>query len=431
MTELFNANLNIISQRWPIIASALQQVSFDHLDAALVTGQNQTISVNGIQLSSRHDRLAEARLLINTIPKETQEVNVYGIGMGDVPSLLIDNPQLQEILICPLNISLFALLLSYTDQSEWLSDKRVVLIHQLEQNWLARHYIAITPDLLLVDDENAKLRDLLVLENNRAYANKHHTVENPEIQQRLLDNLGAIERDPDAATLKLTHRQSQAHLIGAGPTLEAHYSYLLKQRALPVGQRPLMIAVDTSLNALVCNRIIPDIVVSIDRKITLAHFPEVIPKDITLVYFPTLSPEVISTWPGPKFNAYSTSSIYDQLVQRHSKIRLFTSGSVIHPSIDLAVNLGIKEITLFGCDFCYPNNKTHAHWEDGILGPSTQMEKKHWVLNGHGERVATDLNFRAYLRSLEHYIRLHPQVKFYQSSLEGARIGGTQYKELV
>ncbi|ABO23205.1 motility associated factor glycosyltransferase family protein [Shewanella loihica] len=431
MTELFNANLNIISQRWPIIASALQHASFDHLDAALVTGQTQTISVNGIQLSSRHDRMAEARLFIEQLPSGCKHVAVYGIGMGDVPSLLIDNPQLQQILICPLNIALFALLLSYTDQSEWLNDKRVVLVHQLEQNKLATHYIAITPDLLLIDDENAKLRDLLVLENNRAYANKHHTIDNPEIQQRLLENLSAIEQDPDAATLKMTHHQSHAHLIGAGPTLETHYSYLLRQRALPIGQRPLMIAVDTSLKALTENKIIPDIVVSIDSKITLEHFPENIPEDITLVYFPTLSKEVISNWPGPKFNAYSTSPIYDQLAKHHQKIRLFTNGSVIHPAIDLAVTLGIKEITLFGCDFCYPNNKTHAHWEDGMLGPSTQLQKKHWVLNGHGKRVATDLNFRAYLRSLEHYIRIHPKVKFYQSSLEGARIIGAQYKELV
>ncbi|ASJ97402.1 hypothetical protein CFF01_12880 [Shewanella marisflavi] len=57
MTELFNANLNIISQRWPIIASALQHASFEHLDAALVTGQNQTISVNSTYLGCRLNRM--------------------------------------------------------------------------------------------------------------------------------------------------------------------------------------------------------------------------------------------------------------------------------------------------------------------------------------------------------------------------------------
>ncbi|WP_413736106.1 motility associated factor glycosyltransferase family protein [Shewanella sp. BJSY2023SW005] len=430
MTELFAANLQIIQSRWPIVASALKHASFEYLDACLVTAQNQTISVNGIQLSSRYDRLAEARLLITQLPEHCKEVTVYGIGMGDVPSLLIDKPQFSKIMVCPLNIDLFALLLSYTDQSEWLLDQRVTLVHRLEPNKLAQDYIAITPDLLLIKDENAKLRDLLVLENNRKYANKHHGIDNPEIRQRLDENLTFIEQDPDAAALRMTHSQPQAHIIGAGPSLEEHYPYLLQQQSQPLKQLPLMIAVDTAVRALFAQGIVPDIVVSIDSKITLAHFPEDLPNNLTLVYFPTLSSEVITAWPGPRFMAYSSSPIYDELNRKHPKLRLYTNGSVIHPAIDLAVHLGIREIILFGCDFCYPNNKTHAHWQEGLLGPSTQLDKKHWVINGHGERVATDLNFRAYLRNLEHYICANPNVKFYQSSLESARISGAQYKEV-
>ncbi|QDF75939.1 hypothetical protein FGA12_12725 [Shewanella marisflavi] len=56
MTELFNANLNIISQRWPDIKS-LQQVSITALDAAFVAGQNQTISVNSTYLGCRLNRM--------------------------------------------------------------------------------------------------------------------------------------------------------------------------------------------------------------------------------------------------------------------------------------------------------------------------------------------------------------------------------------
>ena len=73
MTELFAENLNIINQRWPDIASSLQQVSFDHLNATFVTSQNQTISVNGIQLCSRHDR---PRPLLSNAPK-TADKSLY------------------------------------------------------------------------------------------------------------------------------------------------------------------------------------------------------------------------------------------------------------------------------------------------------------------------------------------------------------------
>ncbi|WP_229381137.1 hypothetical protein [Shewanella psychropiezotolerans] len=85
MTELFSTNLQIIQQRWPVLASALKFQSFDDLDANLVTGSNQTISVNGIQLSSRHNRMSEAQLFISQLPLDCKQVTVYGIGMGMSP----------------------------------------------------------------------------------------------------------------------------------------------------------------------------------------------------------------------------------------------------------------------------------------------------------------------------------------------------------
>ncbi|WP_076410865.1 motility associated factor glycosyltransferase family protein [Shewanella sp. UCD-KL12] len=428
MTELFSTNLQIIQQRWPALASALKFQSLDELDANLVTGNNQTISVNGIQLSSRHDRMAEAQLFINQLPLDCEQVTVYGVGMGDVPSILTDNKQIKNIDICPLNLGLFALLLSYTDQREWLTDSRIRIIELPNQHQIAEPYIAVTPDLLLADNENATLRDLLALENNREFANKQHQIDDPKLIKRFNENKQYLDQDPDAATLRLTHTQHNTLVIGSGPSLEAHYDYLKAQRALPIGKRPLMIAVDTAFKALSSQGITPDILVSIESNITLSHLPDEIPDSVTLVYFPRIPSNVIEHWPGPRFNAYSKGAIYNRLDAEYPKLRLFTNGSVIHPAIDLAAYLNSWEITLFGCDFSYPNNKTHAFWKDGSLGPKAE-NAKHWVINGHGDRVGTDLNFRAYLRSLEHYIRFKPQIKFYQSSLDGARIHGAQYRE--
>ncbi len=428
MTELFSINLHIIQQRWPALAAALKLQSFDEFDANLVTGKNQTISVDGIQLSSRHNRMAEAQLLINQLPLDCKQVTVYGIGMGDVPSLLTDNKQIQNITVCPLNLGLFALLLSYTDQSEWLTDSRITVIELAYQHQIAESYIAITPDLLLPSNDNATLRDLLVFENNRQFANQQHQADDPQLIKRFNENSKYLALDPDASTLRLTHSQSNTLVIGAGPSLEDHYDYLRAQRALPSGKRPLMIAVDTAFKALSSQGIIPDILVSIESNITVSHLPKEIDDSVTLVYFPRVPSSVIEHWPGPRFNAYSKATLYDELDAKYPKLRLFTNGSVIHPAIDLAAFLNSKEITLFGCDFSYPNDKTHAFWEDGSLGPQV-ANAKHWVINGHGKKVATDLNFRAYLRSLEHYIRSRPQVKFYQSSLDGAHISGAQYRE--
>ncbi|MCU8090865.1 DUF115 domain-containing protein [Shewanella sp. SM20] len=428
MTQLFASNLNIIVKRWPIVAAAIKSSPFDHLKAHLVIGSNQTISVNGIQLSSRHDRIAEAKLYINTLPKDVNSVTVYGVGMGDVPTLLIEKNSINTIKVCLLNTSLFSLLITYTDQSEWLSHPKVQLLEPQKQNRLDPVYIAITPDLSLVSNENASLRDLLVYENNIEFVNSKHKLDDPVIKARFSENLSFLKLDPDAAMLKLIHKQHTAFVIGSGPTLEEHYGYLKSQRERPSNDRPLLIAVDTSFKALMGQGIIPDILVSIEHNITQEHLPESIPETVTLVYFPRIPAKVIGSWPGPRFNAYSKGKIYDQLHKTYPKLRLFTNGSVIHPAIDLAVHLNIWEITLFGCDFSYPNNKTHAFWKDGEIGPKAG-NAKHWIINGRGERVSTDLNFRAYLRNLEHYIATKPRIKFYQSNLSGAKIKGTQFKD--
>ncbi|QSX28986.1 motility associated factor glycosyltransferase family protein [Shewanella cyperi] len=429
MTDLLQQNMAIIRRRWPEVAQAMNAADPDSLDAMLVTGAEQTISVNGIQLSSRHNRLAEAELLINQLPANCREVTLYGVGMGDVPSLLIHDPRLQRISVCPLNLHVFVLLLTYTDQSEWLSEPRVELVARPQQLVLAPCYIAITPDLLLISDENARLRDLVVFHNNLDFANKRHRQNDKELEQRLADNFEIIKRDPDAASLSSVYQPTTTLVIGTGPTLEQHYPYLRAQRALPPATRPLMIAADTAFKALINEQIVPDIVVTVDHNIAPTHFPDTVPTGVKLVYFPKSHPQVLQSWPGERFAAYSLNGSYDELNSKCPRLRLFANGSVIHPAIDLAVYLESKNIILFGCDFSYPKNKTHAYWPEGKLGPKITGEKHHWVINGHGEKVVTHLNFRGYLLALEHYIRTKPQVTFYNSSLEGAAIEGTLYQE--
>ncbi|QIR13937.1 motility associated factor glycosyltransferase family protein [Shewanella aestuarii] len=428
MSALFEQNIAIISKRWPQIAQHLMQTSFEHFDAQLVTGQTQTIRVDGVQLSSRHDRMAEASLFIDTLPKAATNISLYGIGMGDVASLLIDNLAIQQINVYPLNMALLALLLTYTDQREWLEDARVNLMPSTDPFAIRSPYIASTPDLQLADDKNAATRDLLMLENHREFSNRHHLDKDPEIEQRLADNLAFVRQDQDAAILTDLYPNRDVFVIGAGPTLEQFYDYILNQHCS--AKPPLIIAVDTAFKALAHHGITPDIVVSIDAKITPAHLPVTVLDSVKLVYFPRVMTSVLNAWPGKRFAAYSQTSMYKTLNKQHPKLRLFCNGSVIHPAVDLAIKMQPSSITLFGCDFCYANNKTHAFWNDGDLGPKVSVSKKHLIENGQGEKVTTDLNFRGYLRSLEQLIHQHPEIDFYQSSPQSAKLQGVSLLSL-
>ncbi len=60
MSQLYTHNMLLIEQRWPDIAAHIDQQDIESLDAQLVEAKGQTISINGIQLSSRYDALEEA-----------------------------------------------------------------------------------------------------------------------------------------------------------------------------------------------------------------------------------------------------------------------------------------------------------------------------------------------------------------------------------
>ena len=172
----------------------------------------------------------------------------------------------------------------------------------------------------------------------------------------------------------------------------------------------------------------PDLVVSIDQLISFRHLPFEQSEGIPLVYLPMSDPEVLRAWKGKRYGGYSASPVYAALREEYPRGELHVGGSVIHPAVDLAVKMGATRITLFGADFAFPMNKTHAGWNDGELGPSVN-QARHWVRDGHGQRVSTQLNFRGYLCVLERYIAAHPQVEFFNSSRAGALIAGTRFNQ--
>jgi hypothetical protein len=188
----------------------------------------------------------------------------------------------------------------------------------------------------------------------------------------------------------------------------------------------LFVCVDTAYRPLLAHGIQPDIVVSIDQRISTRHLPPDDTASITLVYMPMVDPQVVGLWQGARHVAYSGSPIYQSLRQSLPRGELFGGGSVIHPAVDLATKMGAARITLFGADFAFPGDETHAGWSDGDLGPQLGAAK-HWVLDGHGQRIKTQLNFRSYLCELERFIAGHPEVRFYNSSRAGALIAGTTF----
>lgn len=425
MSEFFQANAEVLQRRWPALFERLMAEDSAAVQAELVQGLGSTLSVNGVQLTSRHDRTHEARVQAASLADKAQ-LHVYGTGLGDLPAVLLERAGLERLYVHILNGALFALVVQLLDQRHWLEDPRVELFYAGDLSDICTPFFALPAEMLLADDFNAKIRDRLVSEVHLSFNNREFDPQSPAIQQRLQDCLPVLLGDDDVAQLFGTCVDRDVYVIATGPTLEGHFERLAKVRAQ--AQRPLFICVDTAYRPLREHGVVPDLVVSIDQLISFRHLPFEQSEGIPLVYLPMSDPEVLRAWKGKRYGGYSASPVYAALREAYPRGELHVGGSVIHPAVDLAVKMGARRITLFGADFAFPMNKTHAGWNDGELGPSVN-QARHWVRDGHGQRVSTQLNFRGYLCVLERYIAAHPQVEFFNSSKAGALIAGTRFNQ--
>ncbi|WP_455925005.1 motility associated factor glycosyltransferase family protein [Pseudomonas putida] len=424
MTDIPQRNAQLLQARWPQLFDRLQLESPESVPAQLVEGLGSTLSIGGVQLTSRHDRTAEARLQAASLPPQATHVHVYGTGLGDLQRVLLQRPALQRLTVHILNSAVFALVVQILEQDDWLADPRVELVMAGDHAEICLPFFALPSELVLADDHNARIRDRLVSEVHLAFNNREFTAHDPEIAQRLEQARPLLLRDPDVAQLFASQPGRSFFVIATGPSLEQHFAALKAVRAR--ADRPFFICVDTAYRPLLDHGIVPDLVVSIDQRISHRHLPAQGSAGVGLVYLPLLDGALLETWQGPRYVGYSASPVYAQLREQLPKASLYVGGSVIHPAVDLAVKMGAGRITLFGADFAFPGDKTHAGWGDGELGPQLQAAR-HWVLDGHGQRVRTQLNFRSYLVELERYIAGHPQVPFFNTSRAGAMIAGTHF----
>ncbi len=420
--------MQLIASRWPALAAVLHQAADDKYRPAvqLAEGQDTTLLINGIQLTSRHNRQQEALQQTRQLPQQCPHITLYGTGLGDMQQQLLGRQQLQQLSVCILNEYIFALVLQLLDQRHWLSDPRVVLQLAAEQDDLQLPFALLPSELVLASDSSLKIRDRLYAELEAGYAARRLQQDISAFLPRLQQNQPYWQQDlPVQALFNTLPAAKEVYVIAAGPSLDQHYGFLQQAQQQP--QAPLLICVDTAVAALLGRHIRPDIIVSRDHKISLRHLPcNALTAASSLVYFPLANPELLQQFPGTRYVALSDSAIFDPLRRQLTAANLFSHGSVIHPAVDLAVQMGAKRVLLFGADFAFSHHKTHAGWQNGALGPGYQAATEQ-VLNGYGDKVPTLRNLLTYLTGLERYIRSQPAVSFVNTSKAGAVIAGVPY----
>lgn len=426
MQDIYKNNIQIIEKRWPEIYQRLNAIE-KHPNTSIVNdGPEETLLVNGIHLTSSYDQKKEAALLADLIPQSSDTAWVYGLAKGRVCQALMKRINISAINLVILSLPLLRACLELVDYKDVLSDSRVTLCLAEKMTSLQMPMTLVPSCLRLADEAAVRISDMLLAELNTPYINQRYQ-SNTYFLQQIKDNEERVKVDHNVSELFNSMKGQVFHITAAGPSLSEHYSALMKR-----ADGSQIIAVDASLRALSSHNVQADYVVSVDgvRKTILSYLDlNLSPyKSVPLIYLPVVHKDVLEKWPGPRYTAYSSSQMFSELRDRLPKGELYVSGSVIHPAVDLAVKMGAKEIRLYGADFSYPGGNSHVA-EVGHVREIDVASCQRQLANGYGEKVYTDNNLCGYLRDLESYISLHPEVNFINMSRSGACIHGAQHMD--
>ena len=309
------------------------------------------------------------------------------------------------------------------DHTDWLADPRVCILDAALERELRLPFACAPAFLYLADDESARLRDLLHLELSTPYTRQNHKSQEAAFRVQLHDNEAFVVRDGDVADLFGTGTHDWTVVAAAGPTLRDQLGWMKKHRG-----RFQLIAVDAAVRSLMAAGLVPDHVLTMDSDPVLFELffdgLDLAPLAHTgLVYSPLIHQKTLQAWPGQRFAVSINQPSYRDFDQKHPRGKLFSSGSVLHPAVDLAVKMGAKNVLLAGTDFSFTKGQSHVAGSHLQLAVKTSANC--WVLNGHGERVPSIRNYVGYLRDLERYIAWRTEVRFFNASQEGACIAST------
>jgi hypothetical protein len=387
-------------------------------------GPHPTLVVDGVQLASRHDPRAEAELQARLVPGEAERAALYGFAQGEIVAVLLARAALRRLRVVVLNPSVAREVLARCP-APWLADKRIELARPRDCHDLEPPFAASPADLRLADEEGVRLRDLVALELATPLLRAHRAARAETLLARVAHNEQRFAQDRDVGELFGSRSGACLCVAGAGPTLALHLDELRARAAE-------LVAVDAALKPLLEAGVVPAFVVTQDPHEEGMRRVFAVPTDglgrACLVYFPEVPTEVLAGWPGERLAARGGGELYRRAPERRGVATLYSSGSVLHPAVDLAVRLGARRVELFGADFALVGGASHApgcawqqRWE---LGPGSA-----WVLDGHGRRVPSLPNLVGYLRDLERYIAAHGEVEFVTRSRSGAAIRGARAEE--
>lgn len=250
-----------------------------------------------------------------------------------------------------------------------------------------------------------------------------------------IQNLRYIKDSLDFSELKNKFKDKPVIIVSAGPSLDKNIKDLNKAKG-----KALIFAVDTIVDKLLKEHIIPDFIFSIERIDEVYEYfykNKEYPKQVTLIAPPVIKPQIFKGFGGkigiPLRDNVHEFRWYNEILNLDNDAFVSMGSSVAHLAFGVAVHLGASPIVLVGQDLAYSDdpNKTHSKGTIYDENKFNMLEEEKFNTPGYyGGEVLTRkiwLDFKNWFEV--QIIKLNLNV--INATEGGARIEGTKQMDLM
>lgn len=340
---------------------------------ALGTVEIQTARGGWVSLHSRRAPVQEARnWLADATASAPDAIVIIGPGLGYCLEAIDERFPSARVLVLEPDAAVARLLFERRNLEPWLRSGRLRFLIGPDYPGMADAWRHVAPDgrapAVLVNPVLERERPQAVEHARRALdAMLDGARANAEARRQFagryllntIRNLPHIERGAGANTLFGRFAGTPAVLIGAGPSLDGVLGILRE-----VGDRALLIAVDTALGPLLEAGITPHIVIAADpQPVNARHLTTVpAPSDVWLIAEGSLAPETFGPWADRTFffaiSDHQPWPWLESLGIARSPLQIW--GSVVTSQFDLALRLGCDPIIFTGLDLAFTGGQPYC-----------------------------------------------------------------------
>lgn len=397
-----------------------------------------------VYLHDKDNPEAEIPQFLNMIPENANGVVLLtGMGLGYTPRAILKNREkIQYLAVFDFDLHVFSQALKYMDLSSMLSDSRLLLCinpepevdKTLETINLALqlediHDLKHVPSFRLDREKYEQLSTRVFtianqynlggggfLKGGKVYASNKFKHLHSMYKNRMLEDIkGKFENFP-------------AILVAGGPSLDKNIHLLPKLK-----NRAVIIAVDSTLPALVAEGVIPDFMTAIDPyDFIYEKFADTLSEieDTFLIASAWVAPAVTDAFLPDKILWTFSGRNMENWMQEAMGGTIPSGGAstVAHLNLVAAIIMGCSPIIFMGQDLCYGGKEDHALktalTQNQDVENLLKSKDLQWVKAIHGDKVPTSRAFTNHIRHFEDLIKNNPGI-YINATARGAHIKGT------